>query len=76
MTKITAEEILAGIDEKEHWRRFLAHEDPKIALQATIYLTNRRDGLPKQAVEMDDKHTTILLYGPTEPAHSQGNAPV
>jgi hypothetical protein len=49
---LTAAEILARYPEDEAWGYFLTHEDPEIRLKARIYLTDRRDGKPRQAVEV------------------------
>lgn len=34
------------------WRGLLTHKNPNIRLQTLQYLTDRRDGRPKQAVEV------------------------
>ena len=49
---LTAAEILARYPEDEAWGYFLEHQDPEIRLKARIYLTDRRDGKPRQAVEV------------------------
>lgn len=49
---LTAAEILAQFDERGAWKRFLTHPDPEIALKAQMYLTDRRDGKPRQAVDV------------------------
>jgi hypothetical protein len=48
--KGSAAEILAGINEKIQWKKFLKHKDPKIGLDALKYLTDQRDGRAAQAV--------------------------
>jgi hypothetical protein len=37
------------------WTSFINHDDPKIALDALKYLSNRIYGMPKQAVENTGK---------------------
>jgi hypothetical protein len=49
---ITAAEILAHVNELEMWQGLLHHSKPQIRLQTLQYLTDRRDGKPKQAVEV------------------------
>jgi hypothetical protein len=51
----TAEKIVAHVDELDLWRGLLFHSGKSISLQAMIYLTDRRDGKPKQAVEVAGK---------------------
>jgi hypothetical protein len=59
---ITAAEILAHHDEPELWRGLLNHKSPDIRLRTLQYLTDRRDGKPKQAVSVSGgllhAHTT------------------
>jgi hypothetical protein len=47
---ITAAEILAHHNEPELWAGLLRHKSAAIRLQTLQYLTDRRDGKPKQAV--------------------------
>jgi hypothetical protein len=47
---ITAAEILAHHNEPELWAGLLRHKSPDIRLRTIQYLTDRRDGKPKQAV--------------------------
>jgi hypothetical protein len=47
---ITAAEILAHFSEIDLWRGLLNHKSAAIRLQTLQYLTDRRDGKPKQAV--------------------------
>ena len=49
---LTAAQILARYPEDEAWGYFLEHEDAEIRLKARIYLTDRRDGKPRQAVDV------------------------
>lgn len=51
LKKISATEILAGIDEYAVWNGFVRSEDENVALKAMIYLTDRRDGKAKQLIE-------------------------
>lgn len=53
---ITAAEILARYDEPKVWDYFLKHPDPRIALQARQYLTDRRDCKAKQAVDVSGRN--------------------
>ena len=48
---ITAAIVLAEHDELRLWGRFLSSPDARIALDAAKYLTDRRDGKAKQAIE-------------------------
>jgi hypothetical protein len=49
----TAAEVLARCcNEIEAWKWFLTHKDPDIRLKAFVYLTDRRDGKPRQAVDV------------------------
>ncbi len=58
--RVSAAEVLGDIDEKERWKHYLHHHDPKIAFEALKYLTDRRDGKPSQAL--------MLSGNPDEPA--------
>ncbi len=49
---ITAAEILAHFQELDLWRGLLTHKSASIRLQTLQYLTDRRDGKPKQAVNV------------------------
>jgi hypothetical protein len=49
---LTAAEILAHHDEPDLWRGLLTHKSPDIRLRTLQYLTDRRDGKPKQAVNL------------------------
>ena len=49
---ITAAEILAHHNEPELWAGLLRHKSPDIRLRTIQYLTDRRDGKPKQAVSV------------------------
>lgn len=90
LKKVTAEEVLAEVDEKLFWHDLLTatqtisvvviHQDEegnaqgeparemqtvpdnKIRIDALKYLTNRRDGMPKQAVEMEHGGSVILQH--------------
>jgi hypothetical protein len=59
---LTAAVILANHDEFEMWSRLLKDRSPKVRLNALQYLTDRRDGRPKQAMEFSGglgvAHTT------------------
>lgn len=52
MEPLTAAKILANVDELEMWLGLLRDADRKIALDTLKYLTDRRDGKAKQAVEL------------------------
>jgi hypothetical protein len=52
MQPITAAQILAHFDELDLWKGLLFHKRPLIRLQTLQYLTDRRDGRPKQAVDV------------------------
>jgi hypothetical protein len=49
---ITAAEILAHVNEPELWQGLLNHKSPDVRLRTLQYLTDRRDGKAKQAVEV------------------------
>jgi hypothetical protein len=50
---MTAAEVLARCcDELDLWKWFLLHPDPDIRLKGLVYLTDRRDGKPRQAVNV------------------------
>jgi hypothetical protein len=49
---VKAADILASVDEKALWQKWL--KDEKRGLEALMYLTDRRDGRPRQAVEVSD----------------------
>jgi hypothetical protein len=49
---ITAAEILAHVNEPELWKGLLNHKSPDVRLRTLQYLTDRRDGKAKQAVEV------------------------
>jgi hypothetical protein len=49
---VKAGEVLATIDEIELWQMHLFCEDSKVAFWALQYLTDRRDGKPRQAMEL------------------------
>lgn len=52
MEPITAAKILANFDELDLWRGLLNHKNPGIKLQTLQYLTDRRDGKARQAVNV------------------------
>jgi hypothetical protein len=52
ITPVNAAQIMARYDEHEAWGWFLKHPSASIRLQAWQYLTDRRDGKPKQAVDV------------------------
>jgi len=50
---ITAAELLAHVDEPELWKGLLTHKSPDVRLRTLQYLTDRRDGKAKQAIEVN-----------------------
>lgn len=60
LRKSAAAEILGTIDELQHWTALLNHSNPRIRLDTLKYLTDRRDGKPKQAVDIDSRQTCVL----------------
>src|SRR5271155_4523257 len=52
ITPVNAAQIMERYDEHEAWGWFLKHPSASIRLQAWEYLTDRRDGKPKQAVDI------------------------
>jgi len=57
----SAAEILAHHDEPELWKGLLNHKSPDIRLKTLQYLTDRRDGKARQAINVSgglvDAHT-------------------
>lgn len=53
--KVLAEQILGSVNELELWQELLHSDDERVRLEALKYLTNRRDGLPAQSVEVAPK---------------------
>ena len=49
---LTAAEILAHFNEIELWKGLLNHKSADVRLRTLSYLTDRRDGKAKQAVEV------------------------
>ena len=49
---LTAAEVLAHHDEPELWEGLLNHESPDIRLRTLQYLTDRRDGKARQAINV------------------------
>ena len=60
VTKTTAAIILEGIDEERLWHSFLKSENEGVALEAAKYLTDRRDGKPRQTMDVDNPHLRSL----------------
>jgi HEAT repeat protein len=52
---VTAAGVLGIIDEAKAWLELLKDKSGNVRLAALTYLTDRRDGKPKQAVEMTGK---------------------
>jgi hypothetical protein len=52
VTPVNAAQILERYDPHVFWGWFLKHPNPKIRLEAAQYLTDRRDGKPRQAVDV------------------------
>lgn len=59
---ITAAEILAHFSEIDLWRGLLNHKSAAIRLQTLQYLTDRRDGKPKQAVAISGAFLHATVY--------------
>lgn len=49
---VTAAVVLASVDELQEWKSLIGNANTK--LSAMIYLTDRRDGKPKQYTEVKD----------------------
>jgi hypothetical protein len=66
VTPVNAAQIMARYDEHEAGDGFLKHPSPSIRLQAWQYLTDRRDGKPKQAVDISGNlnHTHTAYRDP------------
>lgn len=58
-SRVTAEQILGGIDEQEAWKWALStarqKKDVKTYADILKYLTDRRDGKPKQAIDLGNR---------------------
>jgi hypothetical protein len=61
LPKDTAGLILATIKENQLWGDLLTNSDPRIRLDALKYLTDRRDGRAKQAVDMNHSGSGIVV---------------
>jgi len=63
---VTAADILAHHNELELWTWLLKRARPALRLQALQYLTDRRDGKPKQAVEVGEQiqHALTVYRNP------------
>jgi hypothetical protein len=58
--------ILDKKREQEIWGKLLNSEDEAIVIKAIIYLTDKRDGKPAQAIEMTGEGSSavrIILHG-------------
>ena len=69
--RATAAMILAVVDEQSKWQQFIESKDERIALDAMKFLTQMRDGRPKQQVAVDDarraqEEADALVRGMTE----------
>ncbi len=51
LPKNTAAMILSEINEGGKWTKLLESSDENVVLKSLIYLTDRRDGKPKQSIE-------------------------
>jgi hypothetical protein len=51
ITRTSAELILSAINERGVWLELVKDDDARIRLDAMKYLTDRRDGKPKQSLE-------------------------
>lgn len=55
-----AAEILAHvIDEKRVWKRIFESDDPRVVLQAMMFLVSMRDGKPAQQINVTSLGVTI-----------------
>jgi hypothetical protein len=59
LRKSAALGLLSEEQEKNRWRKFLAHEDDELAFKAFIEWNNRAFGKPAQAVDMTSKGESI-----------------
>ncbi len=66
VTPVNSAQIMTQYDEHEAWGWFLKHPSASIRLQAWQYLTDRRDGKPKQAVDISGNlnHTHTAYRDP------------
>ena len=66
ITPVNAAQIMARYDEHEAWGWFLKHPNPSIRLASWQYLTDRRDGKPKQAVDISGtlNHAAVPYRNP------------
>jgi hypothetical protein len=66
VSPLTAAQILQRYDEREAWHWFLKHKNPAVRFKAWEYLTDRRDGKPKQAVDLSASvnHTATVYRNP------------
>jgi hypothetical protein len=52
--KVTAAMVLAAVDEQSKWLEFIESDDERVALDAMKFLTQMRDGRPKQQINVED----------------------
>lgn len=53
--KTTAAMILAVVDEQSKWLQFINSDDERLAFDTMKFLTQMRDGRPKQQINVDDE---------------------
>jgi len=46
--------VLAAVDEQSKWLEFIESDDERVALDAMKFLTQMRDGRPKQQINVED----------------------
>ncbi len=63
---VSAAVVLGLVDESAKWLDLLNQKDPWLRFRVMVYLTDRRDGKPKQAVELDADIKTTLANMTTE----------
>ena len=68
-SKGMAEKALAAVDEAQLWQDLAATSDLRLRLSTLKYLTDRRDGKPRQAREVKDnqEQPIQLVWGGPRP---------
>jgi hypothetical protein len=57
-----ASEVLArATDEMRTWKRLLADDDPRVVLQAMMFLVSMRDGKPAQQINVTSQNLTVSV---------------
>lgn len=62
LNPLHASEILArATDEMSTWKRILAEDDPRVVLQAMMFLVSMRDGKPAQQINVTSQSLNVTV---------------